>query len=110
MPAPIKGIVAASLYGDVGAVMPDTAISLYNMIPGEYGVTVRQGSRVFAQGLLGNDDQPADVRTVMYYNSTVAGGLEDFQFAATDKGIYDITVGGAGPFPCLLYTSPSPRD
>ena len=38
MPAPIKGIVAASLYGDVGAVMPDTAISLYNMIPGEYGV------------------------------------------------------------------------
>ena len=102
MPAPIKGIVAASLYGDVGAVMPDTAISLYNMIPGEYGVTVRQGSRVFAQGLLGNDDQPADVRTVMYYNSTVAGGLEDFQFAATDKGIYDITVGGAGPFPLVL--------
>ncbi|RLB96584.1 MAG: hypothetical protein DRH90_24490 [Deltaproteobacteria bacterium] len=33
----------------------------------------------------------------MYYNSVVAGGIQDFYFAATSKGIYDITAGGAGP-------------
>ena len=102
IPAPVKGIIAAGLYGGTADIGPESAIWLFNMIPGEYGVTVRQGSREFATGLLDSAAQPADVRTVMYYNNITAGGGNDFAFAVTDAGIYDITGGGAGPFTLAL--------
>jgi len=111
VPAPIKGIIAAGLYGGGGDIGPESAIFLRNMIPGEYGVVVRQGSRDFVTGLLDNVAALADVRTIMYFNSTIAGGANDFTFAATDAGIYDITAGGAGPWdfvPVSALAWPSP--
>lgn len=107
LPPPIKGIVASALYGVEGDVGPDSAVWLWNMVAGEYGVTVRQGTRVFAENIENALFQNGDVRTVMYYNSTVSAisGGEDFQFAVTDAGIYDITAGGEGPWDFAPLTS-----
>jgi hypothetical protein len=101
LPAPVKGIVAQSLFGAESAIGPDAAIFLYNMIPGEYGCRVRKGSRAFAVDLGG------EVRTLMYYNTTTEGGTEDHFFAATPDGIFDITAGGESPWtPVLAWPSP----
>jgi hypothetical protein len=98
IPAPVKGIVASSLYGSSNDQQPDTAIWLYNLVPGEYGVTVRQGSREWATNIEDSLGENGAVRTIMYYNSTVEGGTEDHSFAVTDAGIYDVSGGGAGPW------------
>ena len=95
--APIKGIVATGIYGDTEALETESAIWLYNLIPGEYGVRVRRGSREYATNIPDKDNVLGAVRSMMYYNSVVAGGSQDFFFAVTSKGIYDITAGGAGP-------------
>jgi hypothetical protein len=93
--APIKGIVAGSIYGAEGPIDMDSAIWLYNMLPSEYGCRVRPGSKEFATGLTGVES--TKVRTLMYFNSVIAGGIADKYFAATDEGIFDITAGGIGP-------------
>jgi hypothetical protein len=102
--APIAGILATGIYlgagmnasqGDMGT---DSAIWLYNMIAGEYGCRVRPGSRDFATNIPDVADVDGDIRTVMYYNSIVSGGVQDHVFACTDLGIFDITAGGAGPW------------
>lgn len=105
VPAPIKGIIAAGLYGGTADIGPESAIWLWNMVPGEFGITVRQGSREFATNLEDITAQPGDVRTMMYFNSTLAGGSTDFAFGVTDAGIYDITGGGAGPWSLAIATS-----
>jgi len=103
-PAPMRGLVAnAPIYGtDAGN--HETAIWLFNMIPREMGVSVRPGSKETVTGLLDKDALPADVRTLMYYNSVVAqssGGI-DFAFAVTNDGIFDVTAGGSGPHAKVL--------
>ena len=103
IPAPIKGIVATGVYqgasgmaeGDIGV---DSAIWLYNMIAGEYGCRVRPGSREVVTNLADFEGPNGAVRTVMVYNSVVAGGANDHTFAVTSSGIYDVTAGGAGPW------------
>ncbi len=107
LPPPIKGIIASSLYGGEGDIGPDSAILLWNMVAGEYGVTVRQGTKVFAENLENASLVNGDVRTIMYYNSVVSqisGGV-DFIFAVTDAGIYDISAGGAGPWDFVPATT-----
>jgi hypothetical protein len=100
--APIEGIVASGIFA--GQTMNpqgnDTtrAIWLYNMIAGEYGCRVRPGSRDFAINIPDSIGADGDVRTVMFYNSIIAGGAQDKVFAVTDLGIYDVTAGGAGPW------------
>lgn len=102
--APINGIVATGIYvgsssyaaraeGDIGV---ENAIWQYNMIAGEYGCRVRPGTRDFATNIPDTGGLDSEVRTVMFYNSVVAGGAQDRIFAVTDLGIYDITAGGDG--------------
>ena len=107
--APINGIVATGIFvGDAGGsesgIGTEKAIWLYNMIAGEYGCRVRPGSRDFATNLP-DLEGTSEVRTVMYFNSIIAGGAQDRVFAATDLGIYDITAGGAGPWDFAGATS-----
>jgi hypothetical protein len=101
--APINGILATGAYvgaanGIQGSIGTESAIWLYNMIAGEYGCRVRPGSRDFATNIPDSGGDDGQIRTVMYYNSVVAGGANDFVFAVTDLGIYDITAGGVGPW------------
>ena len=106
IPAPIQGIVATGIYSggsasgiaSEGSIGVDSAIWLYNMIAGEYACRVRPGSRDIVAGIPDNDGPDGQVRTILYYNSTVAGGIQDFIFALTSSGIYDVTSGGAGPW------------
>jgi len=103
VPAPIKGIVATGLFGghsasaegDTGV---DSAIWLYNLIAGEYGVRVRQGSRETVTNIPDSEGPNGDIRSIMFFNSIVAGGAADHVFAVTDMGIHDVTAGGAGPW------------
>ena len=96
--APTKGIIANSLHagGEGGEIGVEGAIWLNNFIAGEYGARVRTGTKEFATNIPDNDSINGAVRTIMYYNSVIAGGGSDFMFAATSSGIYDITAGGAG--------------
>jgi len=114
VPAPIRGLVASGIFGGnigsaaaEGATGVDSAIWLYNMIAGEYGCRVRPGSREFAVNIPDTDSNQGEVRTVMYYNSSVAGPINDFTFAVTDEGIYDISAGGVGPWD---FTSPTSHE
>lgn len=112
IPAPVRGIVASGVYTGTGAAIAenavggDSAIWLYNMIAGEYGCRVRPGSREFATNIPSQVGFDA-VRTVMFYNSVVAGGAGgiDSTFAVTDAGIYDVSAGGAGPWDFVPATS-----
>jgi hypothetical protein len=82
------------------------ALYMVNLIPGEFGVRIRPGTREFATNIPDADGQMREVRSVMYYNSISAlgsGGL-DHIIAATNHGLYDITNGGAGPHvPILIW-------
>ncbi len=110
LPAPIEGIVATGIFG-VGSAAAEgdigvkSAIWLYNFIAGEYGTRVRPGSREFATSIPDLAGADGVVRTVMLYNSVVAGGANDVLFAATDLGIFDITAGGAGPWDLVPATA-----
>ena len=97
-PAPIRGLMAnIAIYG--GDTGHENAIWLYNFVPRELGCSVRKGSREHATNIPDSSSADGDVRTISLYNSQVSEGSggEDFLFAFTDSGIYDITVGGEGP-------------
>jgi hypothetical protein len=109
IPAPTRGIVASGLYTSGGEAGVDSAIWLYNMIATEYGVRIRQGSAEVVTSIPGLDSDK--IKTVMFYNSIIAGGANDKIFAVNDEGIYDVTAGGAGPWDLLGATDlawPSP--
>ena len=81
IPSPVRGINSlSSLYG----MQPTDAIYLYNIIPKEFGLTVRKGTREHVTGLAN------PVLTVMSYRNVLTGAEQIF--AATIDGIYDVTV------------------
>ena len=102
MPAPVRGLLANAAIFGTGPDSVESALWLYNLQPSEYGVRVRPGSREFATNIPDKDLAQGEVRTIMYYNSTTQGAVNDFVFAATSDGIYDITAGGAGPHTKVL--------
>jgi hypothetical protein len=109
IPAPTKGIVASGLYSSGGEAGIDSAIWMYNIIPTEYGARVRRGSAEVVTNIPGQDSDK--IKTVLFYNSIIAGGLNDKIFAVNDTGIYDVTAGGEGPWDLLGATAlawPSP--
>lgn len=89
MPAPVGGMDAR-----VGAGSGDTSVALllYNLVPAEYGLQIRPGYRVYAEGLNGED-----VRTVIPYQGLDAGQTDDKLFVATQDGIWDASVDGGTP-------------
>lgn len=108
-PAPIKGLQAYDGVYNSDADGMTKAIWLFNLVPSELGCRVRTGSLEIAANLPGQTEQPGEVRTVAYYNSQVseASGGEDFLFAMTDAGVFDITAGGVGPWvPSLAWALP----
>ena len=81
IPAPVGGVNALnSLYG----MEPTDAVYQYNIIPKEFGLTVRKGTREHVINL----DNP--VLTVMTYRDITTGA--ETLFAATIDGIFDVTV------------------
>ena len=98
MPAPYKGLEAnAPIFDSVEGM--EKAVSMINIVPRELGCKVREGSREYATELVGEDDMPGDVRTIIPFEAH-DGSLR--LFAATDKGIFDITSSGTGPWTPVL--------
>jgi hypothetical protein len=86
IPAPLGGINALdSLVG----MSPNEAIRIYNYIPREYGLEVRPGYDEVAHGFTAASTQ---VRTIIPFHGTVEAGTQDYLFAATQEGIYNITT------------------
>ncbi|RLA03599.1 MAG: hypothetical protein DRQ47_04860, partial [Gammaproteobacteria bacterium] len=69
--------------------------------PREMGCAVRPGSVELAHGLLDDTGNPGEVRTLMTYAATT-GAADNLEFACTDAGIYDVTLGGSGPWVPML--------
>jgi hypothetical protein len=89
---PMQGGINA--IASAGNVPPADALQLYNMIPNDYGVRVRNGSREWCQPVpLGNG-----IRTIIPFNTQQAAAApNDKLFVATSDGIYDCSTAGALP-------------
>ena len=77
IPAPTRGLVATGIFGvgsasSEGDIGVDSAIWLYNMIAGEYGVRVRQGSREKVINIPDLAGPNGDVRSVFFFNSVIS--------------------------------------
>lgn len=84
IPAPVGGLNTVS----PGLQVPLTeCVSAYNLIGAENGLRVRLGFREHAVGMVGTGDNR--VRSVLPFTGSTNAGSRIF--AATDKGIWDIT-------------------
>lgn len=100
IPAPTAGLINThDLLGSL-EVPDNSAILLYNFIPGRSGCRVRPGSTEFATGVLDKDSAEGEIRSLLAYNSNTSGSEE--LFAVTNDGVYDITAGGEGPHTRVL--------
>lgn len=89
-PAPLGGV---DLRKAIGTEDPSTCVYTYNLVPYEYGMRIRQGYREWQTNLDGGTG--LGVRTIIPYYG--GAGADDKLFAATNEGIWDVTVGGAAP-------------
>lgn len=89
LPAPVSGMDARV---GAGSGNLDVALLLYNLVPAEYGLQIRNGYRVWAEGFGG-----AEVRTIIPYQGLDVGQADDKLFVATTDGIYDASTAGAAP-------------
>jgi len=89
IPAPAGGMDAR-----VGAGSGDmnVALLLYNLMPAEYGLQIRSGYRVWAEGF---DDE--EIRTVIPYQGLDVSQADDKLFAVTQFGIWDASTAGGTP-------------
>lgn len=87
-PAPLQGMDARV---PLAADHLESCIWAINLVPTEYSMRVRNGTREWQTGL------GDECRTVMPYTSSSAIGTGDKLFAATTDGIYDCTAQGGSP-------------
>ena len=92
-PAPVGGVNAID---GLAAPMFQDAIYAFNMVPSQYGVTVRDGYQEWCTNVGTNG-----VRTIIPYVSTLSS--EDKLFAAAEDGIYDVTASDTSPPSVLTF-------
>ena len=102
-PAPVRGILANTpLFGSDAAPTSEAAILLYNLVPREFGCSVRKGSAEHATNIPFITDE--EVRTIAEYSAP--DGTRKL-LAMSDSGIYDVAAGGAGAW-VAEYAWPTP--
>ena len=69
---------------------PEDCVLRYNLIPAEYGLRLRLGSKEWCTGLTGGA-----VRTIIPFSAASSG--DDKVFATTSTGIWDVTASSATP-------------
>jgi hypothetical protein len=87
MLAPIKGVDARE---NMAAMDPLKCVYSFNLMPKNFGSTVRKGYREWANGVTGIDG----VRTMMTFHGLAEDESEDKLFACTSEGIFDVTPDG----------------
>lgn len=90
LPAPLRGIDARV---PLAVDSLDTCIWAINMVPTEYAMRVRKGTRYWQTSI----DSGAAIRTIIPYVGSSGSGSGDKLFAVTTNGIYDITTAGGSP-------------
>jgi hypothetical protein len=97
-PAPMGGLNAIS----AGSAMPiSDCLRLYNLVPSEYGLRSRLGSREWVTGLTGAADNY--VRTLLPFTGSAKNGANDKLFAVTSSGIWDVTASTETPVLSLAF-------
>lgn len=93
VPAPTKGINDTD---NISTMDPLFALDMLNFFPNDRALKVRNGYREWTTGL----GDPA--RTLMSYNDF---GGNDELFAATDSGVFDVTLQGVAGAPVTALTN-----
>jgi hypothetical protein len=74
-------------------VPPNDALILYNLVPGEYGASVRKGYKQHCVAIPDGDG----IKTLIPFEDTSSDTPVRKLFACTSNGIYDVTTPGATP-------------
>lgn len=86
-----------------GNVPPADALFLYNMIPNDYGVRVRNGCREHCPPI--PNGNPV-LSLIPFSTMQAAAAPNDKMFAATQDGIYDVSTPGVTPVRVLAWPNP----
>jgi hypothetical protein len=97
-PAPLQGIDARVPLATDNL---DTCIWAINMLPTEYSMRVRNGTREWQT----NVNSGEEVRTILPFTGSTASGSGDKLFAVTKNGIYDVTTQGGSPTLKVSFSS-----
>lgn len=97
-PAPLQGMDSRI---PLAAESMEHCIWAINLIPTEYAMRVRQGTREWTTSGLGTDE----IRTVMPFIGDQMEGSADRLFVATTNGIYDCTTEGGAATQALAFTT-----
>lgn len=99
MPAPTGGL---NTLDAAGAMPPEDCIALWNMVPAEYGLRSRLGSREWVTGLDGGAG--GLVRSILPFTGSTRAA--DRLFAVTPTGIWDVSASTAAPTRVLTFVTP----
>ena len=72
----------------IASMPPQDCLYTYNLMPSEYGLRLRKGTRQWASGL------PSGCRSLVPFEGQSADSTTDRLFAVCSEGIYNITVFG----------------
>lgn len=96
LPAPMGGLNAVDA---AGAAPAGDCLLLYNLVPGQYGLQTRPGSREWSTGLTGSIDNK--VRSMVPFFGSQRNGARDRLFSATSSGLSNCSSSGT---PTASYT------
>jgi hypothetical protein len=96
LPAPTGGINRVAPAGELPA---RDCLSLYNMVPGEYGCLVRSGSREWVRGIEG------PVRSHAPFSGSLKNGAADRLFVVSTMGIWDASASTPTPDQPVVFTN-----
>ena len=102
LPAPVGGIDTRTI---LAATAPDVCIYAYNLLPGEYGMRVRNGYREWQIGLEGVGI-PLGVSTIVPFGGVDDDFSNDRLFAVTNEGIWDVTTEEGTPVLEVDFSDP----
>lgn len=92
LPAPMGSI---NTVASGSSMPPEDCVFRYNLIPGEYGLRVRLGSREWVTGLDG------EVLSLLPFTGSTSSGSR--LFATTRTGIWDVTGSSAAPTQVVTF-------
>ena len=83
----------------IAAMPPEDCLYTYNLMPSEYGLRLRKGTREWATGL------PSSCNTLIPFEGQFADSSTDRLFAVCKEGIFDVTTFGTiDPSPLVTFT------
>src|SRR5512146_2050709 len=98
LPAPLGGIDAVS---PLSAMPPENCVYAWNLVLGESGLDVRPGYAEWVTGLTGVLSNA--VLSMVPHTGSAKNGTQDRLWAATAKGLWDVSSSSGAPALSLTY-------